>query len=119
MLRSAGEHDVTMSFMQIYCETIQDLLATGTDVNVDSANLQIREDPRKGFYVKNLCEYKVTTYSEAESLINLGLENRAMAPTLMNTTSSRSHTVLTVKVLSSSTSHRKTGKLLLVDLAGR
>ena len=30
--------------------------------------------------------------------MNLGLENRAMAPTLVNTTSSRSHTVLTVVV---------------------
>ena len=49
---SAVEHDVTMSFMQIYCETIQDLLATGGDAEVDSNNLQIREDPRKGFYVK-------------------------------------------------------------------
>ena len=67
---------------------------------------------------QGLCEYKVTTYSEAESLINLGLENRAMAPTLMNTTSSRSHTVLTVKVSSSAASHKRTGKLLLVDLAG-
>ena len=49
----------------------------------------------------------------------MGLENRAMAPTLMNITSSRSHTVLTVKVTSENSSHyRKAGKLLLVDLAG-
>jgi hypothetical protein len=30
--------------------------------------------------------------------VNLGLENRAIAPTLMNSTSSRSHTVLTVTI---------------------
>jgi hypothetical protein len=35
---------------------------------------------------------------QAEALVNLGLQNRAMAPTLMNTTSSRSHTILTVKI---------------------
>ena len=33
-----------------------------------------------------------------EALINLGLENRAIAPTLMNATSSRSHTVLTLNL---------------------
>ena len=36
--------------------------------------------------------------TKAEALVNFGLENRAMAPTLMNTTSSRSHTVLTVHI---------------------
>ena len=38
----------------------------------------------------------IHTYIEA--LINLGLENRAIAPTLMNSTSSRSHTVLTIYI---------------------
>lgn len=33
-----------------------------------------------------------------EALVNLGLENRAIAPTLMNTTSSRSHTILTINI---------------------
>ena len=36
--------------------------------------------------------------SHSEALINLGLENRAIAPTLMNSTSSRSHTVLTINL---------------------
>ncbi|GMH75444.1 hypothetical protein TL16_g06766 [Triparma laevis f. inornata] len=85
MIFGGGGVDVTMSFMQVYCESIQDLLGEGG----------------------------------AQSLINMGLENRAMAPTLMNITSSRSHTVLTVKVTSENSSHyRKAGKLLLVDLAG-
>jgi hypothetical protein len=34
----------------------------------------------------------------AEALVNVGLENRAIASTQMNATSSRSHTVLTVVV---------------------
>ncbi|GMI36232.1 hypothetical protein TrRE_jg76, partial [Triparma retinervis] len=113
--------EVTMSFIQIYCETIQDLLAPAMDYSGENeaiGNLQIREDPGKGFYVKGLTEYKITSYSEAEGLINLGLENRAMAPTLMNVTSSRSHTVLTVKVVFVGTGVKRSGKLLLVDLAG-
>ena len=64
-------------------------------------------------------------YREAEALINLGLENRAIAPTLMNSTSSRSHTVLTINIEQRLTgdgtkSYSKTlrSKLLMVDLAG-
>ena len=37
-------------------------------------------------------------YEEAVELLNWGLENRVMASTLMNITSSRSHTILTVNV---------------------
>jgi len=63
-----------------------------------------------------------------EALINLGLQNRAIAPTLMNATSSRSHTILTVSLeqridgdVTMNVSHyTKTlrSKLLMVDLAG-
>lgn len=72
----------------------------------------------------------------AEVLLNVGLENRAIASTLMNTTSSRSHTILTLRL---ETQRRRRGdssqlrssndfdspygrpvqsKLMLVDLAG-
>lgn len=90
---------ISLSFLQLYRETIQDLLApaNGTATTVDD-NLQIREDPQRGFYVEGLQEFAVTRYEEAEALINLGLENRAIAPTLMNATSSRSHTVLTINI---------------------
>ena len=157
--REAGEFDVSLSFIQIYCETIQDLLApqqqygynndvndSSTKVNVnvtnstdtttttnnnhnnnnnnsidiDYTNLPIREDKRKGFYIQHLHEFEVGSYSEASALVNLGLENRIMAPTLMNTTSSRSHTVLTLHVRQflPEQNRRMKSKLLLVDLAG-
>lgn len=44
----------------------------------------------------NVSSHQIFIFTEA--LINLGLENRAIAPTLMNSTSSRSHTVLTLTV---------------------
>lgn len=91
--QQAQEVSITMSFLQIYRETIQDLLAPAAAAQPQSVsnddNLPIREDPHRGFYVEGLQEYAVQSYSEAEALINLGLENRAIAPTLMNTTSSR------------------------------
>ena len=45
-----------------------------------------------------LQEYRVRDFQEACELLNWGLENRRMGRTAMNFTSSRSHTVLTVKV---------------------
>lgn len=142
------EFVITMSFLQIYRENIQDLLSAEVmnalnngHYNESSAaaiydeNLPIREDPIRGFYVEGLQEYNIQSFREAEALINCGLRNRALAPTLMNTTSSRSHTVLTINIeqhgdsAASATNGyfgnrnftiAKTirSKLLLVDLAG-
>eukprot|EP01032_Pedospumella_encystans_P027501 gene27501-31082_t len=94
-----NEITISLSFLQLYRETIQDLLApaNGTATSTDD-NLLIREDPQRGFYVEGLQEFVVRNYEESEALINLGLENRAIAPTLMNATSSRSHTVLTLNI---------------------
>ena len=95
---------VTMSFLQIYRENIQDLLSfsivnnSGSNGSSMEDNLPIREDPQRGFYVEGLQEYLVRNYHEAEALLNIGLENRAIASTLMNSTSSRSHTVLTIGI---------------------
>lgn len=136
---------ITLSFLQLYRETIQDLLSplnsenriNSTD-NSDKLvhqhdNLPIREDPTRGFYVEGLQVFTVRSYSEAEILLNLGLENRATASTLMNATSSRSHTVLTISIEQRHTSgsaqnngnnsngaYARTvrSKLLMVDLAG-
>jgi len=52
--------------------------------------------PAAGFYVEGLTEYTVSNVKETLSLINMGLGRRAIAPTLINATSSRSHTVLTL-----------------------
>jgi hypothetical protein len=134
--QNAIDITITMSFLQLYRETIQDLLAPAAAGSNADENLVIREDPATGFYVEGLQNYIVRSYEEAEALLNLGLENRAIAPTLMNTTSSRSHTVLTIHVeqrgmggsgaasfgdtSGNRMSHVRTlrSKLLLVDLAG-
>jgi len=119
------EVTVTMSFLQLYRETIQDLLspagvASSQPGQQQDDNLLIREDPYKGFYVEGLQEFSVSSYAEAEALLNLGLENRAIAPTLMNSTSSRSHTVLTLTLEQRVVETARTlrSKLLMVDLAG-
>jgi hypothetical protein len=135
---SSADINVSLSFLQLYRETIQDLLSpantagssssnpnSGANTPAAEENLPIREDPIRGFYVEGLQEFTVRSYGEAEALINLGLENRAIAPTLMNATSSRSHIVLTINIEQKlygdgTTAYSKTlrSKLLMVDLAG-
>eukprot|EP01137_Pigoraptor_chileana_P032114 Opistho-2@20987 len=116
------EWEVTLTFVQLYCESLQNLL----DPSV--SNLAIREDPRTGFYVEGLTERLVSSYKEAAEFVNAGLENRMIGGTMLNTTSSRSHVILTatvsqfVPIYSASTGETFTrtfrGKLALVDLAG-
>eukprot|EP00968_Pinguiococcus_pyrenoidosus_P026010 scaffold7052_cov254-Pinguiococcus_pyrenoidosus.AAC.15 len=132
---SHGPVGITVSFLQIYRETIQDLLASGASSprsaaahGPTNANLCIRESTDKGFYVEGLSEFVVRTYEEAEAIVNLGLQYRALAATALNTTSSRSHTILTVTVeqrpaaleidAAVSVQGKLRSKLLLIDLAG-
>ncbi len=122
---------IKLSFLQIYRETIQDLLANNNNNNNNNNhnnddNLAIREDPQKGFYVEGLNEFVVRSYNDAEGLINVGLQNRAIASTVMNSTSSRSHTILTLsiekrKIVAASSANATStirSKLVMVDLAG-
>ena len=60
------EINISLSFLQLYRETIQDLLApaNGSAPSGDD-NLMIREDPQRGFYVEGLQEFAVRSYREA------------------------------------------------------
>jgi len=62
------EITISLSFLQLYRETIQDLLGpSNNNGNGQSGdeNLLIREDPSRGFYVDGLQEYAVRSYREA------------------------------------------------------
>ena len=102
---------VRMSFAQLYLDTITDLLAPSAGAAAPSAptaaaaagdfappSLLVREDPARGFYVEGLTEYAVSSFSEALDVLNMGLERRILGATRMNATSSRSHTLLTVRL---------------------
>merc|ERR1719450_1558360 len=81
---------VRASYLQIYNETISDLL------KAERNNLMIREDKRKGVYVEGLSEWVVRSPAEIYGLMERGGAVRATGSTKMNEISSRSHAVFII-----------------------
>ena len=101
-----------VSYIEIYNENVYDLLNPREKL---SETLQINEDPNKGFYIKGVIEETVNSIDEVLEKLVRGEENRHYAQTVMNHTSSRSHTVfrLIVRSVSNKTVknfRKKTGK---------
>ncbi|KAF4693699.1 hypothetical protein FOZ60_010372 [Perkinsus olseni] len=106
---------IRASYLQIYNETISDLLPAADA----TATLSIRQDSRRGVYVDGLTEYVVREPEEVYTLIRQGNASRAIATTKLNDASSRSHAVFMILVeMCDETGTVKVGKLNLVDLAG-
>lgn len=122
---------VRVSYLQIYNETISDLLKP------ERVNLTIREDKKRGVFVEGQSEWVARTPQEIYSLLERGAQLRATGSTKMNEISSRSHAVFTIiiehskidddepvdAIDSGATTRAQrqsitVGKLNLVDLAG-
>lgn len=82
---------VEVSYMEIYCERVRDLLSPK-----NKGNLRVREHPLLGPYVEDLSKLAVTNYQDIHDLIDEGNKARTVAATNMNETSSRSHAVFTI-----------------------
>jgi kinesin family member 5 len=127
---SRGLVNISVSYLQIYCELVTDLL------DPRPATLSIREKPGGNIYVENLSEMMVTSYSDVKDILERGERNRCTAATNTNATSSRSHAAILIKITtpddqapsaaakdgSSATKNGgvavKESTLVLVDLAG-
>jgi hypothetical protein len=81
---------VRASYLQIYNETISDLLKP------ERSNLSIREDKKRGIFVDGLSEWVVRSPAEIYGLMQRGGAMRATGETKMNDVSSRSHAVFIV-----------------------
>uniref|UniRef100_A0AAY4DAZ2 Kinesin-like protein n=1 Tax=Denticeps clupeoides TaxID=299321 RepID=A0AAY4DAZ2_9TELE len=112
-------YSVEVSYMEIYCERVRDLLNPK-----NKGNLRVREHPLLGPYVEDLSKLAVTSYSDIQDLMDAGNKARTVAATNMNETSSRSHAVFNIiftqKEHDSQTDNtsEKVSKISLVDLAG-
>ncbi|KAH7947227.1 hypothetical protein HPB52_008493 [Rhipicephalus sanguineus] len=115
------EFTIKVSFLELYNEELFDLLSA----HEDTSRMKIYEDSsRKGsVIIQGLEEITVHNREEVFFILQKGAAKRQTAATLLNATSSRSHTVFSVTVHIRETTDDgeelvKTGKLNLVDLAG-
>merc|ERR1719278_1412291 len=109
---------VRASYLEIYLEDVRDLLAKD-----QTKNLELKERPDTGIYVKDLSSFVCKSISEIEHVMSVGNQNRSVGRTEMNEHSSRSHAIFIITVEYSELdaegdAHIRVGKLNLVDLAG-
>lgn len=112
--------DVSLSYLEIYNETIRDLLQP--DAN-NGRPLMLREDANKRMLVSNLSTHKPVSVEQVMEMILLGNSNRTVSPTEANATSSRSHAVLQINVVQRSrvadiNENHTFATLSIIDLAG-
>ncbi|KAL9103735.1 MAG: hypothetical protein Q9163_001239 [Psora crenata] len=86
--------EVSLSYLEIYNETIRDLLVPGGS----KQGLMLREDANQAVSVAGLSSHHPQNVQEVMDMIVRGNEYRTMSPTEANATSSRSHAVLQINI---------------------
>ena len=113
-------YEVQVSMLEIYNEKVQDLLIRPD--KRPQGGLKIRESKVLGIFVEGLTKYPVTSYEEISKKMDEGYNNRTIGSTLMNATSSRAHTIVTIEfrqiTMFAKRKSEKLSMINLVDLAG-
>jgi len=73
-LRAIVSTIVKVSYMEIYCERVRDLLNPK-----NKGNLRVREHPLLGPYVEDLSKIAVLSFSDVNNLIDEGNQARCVA----------------------------------------
>ncbi|GAB4854984.1 hypothetical protein Ancab_023571 [Ancistrocladus abbreviatus] len=90
---SPDNDSVEVSYLQLYMESVQDLLSP------DKVNIPIVEDPKTGeVTLPGAASVKIRDLDHFMELLQKGEANRHASNTKMNTNSSRSHAILMVYV---------------------
>ena len=104
------------SYYEIYNENVYDLLQW------DAIALQVKWDPGQGFHIPELHIQPCNTVHDVRAVLGIGNRRRKSRSQAMNAESSRSHTVFTLYMASSSGQDLirtpQNSKLVFVDLAG-
>ena len=112
---------LSVGYLEIYNEKVRDLLAdhdpiaarAGGKNAINSGDLKLYEQFGT-FHVKGLTRHDVFAVQDVLALMERGSRSRSTAATRMNNTSSRSHSLFSLEVVTRATR----SKLVLVDLAG-
>ncbi|XP_067408920.1 kinesin-like protein KIF20B [Emydura macquarii macquarii] len=112
---------VWVSFCEIYNECIYDLLLPMSN-DKKRRVLRLAQDIKGCSYIKDLQWIQISNSKEAFKLLKLGLKHQSIASTKLNTYSSRSHSIFTIKMLKIEDSEAphvtRVSELALCDLAG-
>ncbi|KAK0372953.1 kinesin motor domain-containing protein [Colletotrichum limetticola] len=111
--------EITLSYLEIYNETIRDLLIPGGS----KQGLMLREDSNQAVSVAGLTSHHPKNVQEVMDMIVQGNAWRTVSPTEANATSSRSHAVLQINVSqkdrnASVNEPHTMATLSIIDLAG-
>mmetsp|Transcript_19109 Transcript_19109/g.35482 ORF Transcript_19109/g.35482 Transcript_19109/m.35482 type:complete len:1048 (+) Transcript_19109:45-3188(+) len=111
------EYNFRVSVLEVYNETVCDLLTQGKAGEGTDLAIRMRKDQ---VFVEGLTECEVESTDDVEELMQLASSNRSTASNNVNEHSSRSHLVLSVKVSGTNRANGTVinGKLNLIDLAG-
>ena len=122
---SEWSYELKFSMLEVYNETILDLLASDSGSDSKDKDSRERLDVRqtadgKGVVVAGLIELPVESAARVEELMAQGQANRAVGAHDMNEHSSRSHSILTITVKGKNSADGTVtaAKLNLIDLAG-
>lgn len=102
VLQAAAEKEasmactVTMSYLEIYNEQVRDLLWKGGDAE---PRHMLYKDAFGNYEVKGLTDVPVTSLDELSAALTSGAQRRTTASTAMNAVSSRSHAIITLKLV--------------------
>ncbi|KAH8116258.1 kinesin-domain-containing protein [Phellopilus nigrolimitatus] len=116
-MKSKGwEYNLEGQFLEIYNETINDLLGKA---EFDKKKHEIRHE-NGSTRVTDAVVVPLKSASQVRSLLSIAQSRRTTAATLMNERSSRSHSVFTLRIFGTNSQSGETceGSLNLVDLAG-
>ncbi|OMP04518.1 hypothetical protein COLO4_09555 [Corchorus olitorius] len=118
-------YEMQVSMLEIYNETIRDLLSTNRDasrIENGTAGKQytIKHDANGNTQVSDLTVVDVQSSREVSYLLDRAAHSRSVGKTQMNEQSSRSHFVFTMRItgVNESTEQQVQGVLNLIDLAG-
>lgn len=89
-----------------------------------SSGLTVRQHPTSGYcYPQDLRVIPVGNYKDVEHLLSEGIQNRTIASTNMNHTSSRAHTIVTIhldQIIQTNYGEiKRMSTMHFIDLAGR
>ena len=98
-----------MSFYEIYCGKLYDLLNKRTLIHA-------REDAKQRVKIMGAVETPCNSFDEIMTVIRYGLNERTTGTTGANADSSRSHAVLAITI--KEPNGKIFGKLSFIDLAG-